>query len=151
MSNLPRYDIRIGETKRSYEFTSIGIKGKIDKMVSFQETNIENLYNLGFGDKDPITGEIDDMIVTNNGDTEKVLSTIVGIVFAFTQKFPNVWVYAEGSTPARTRLYQINIVKHFDELKRNFQLLCLLNGEWEEFRPNINYDAFVVRRKMNIL
>ena len=151
MSNLPRYDIRIGETKRSYEFTSIGIKGKIDKMVSFQETNIENLYNLGFGDKDPITGEIDDTIVTNNGDTEKVLSTIVGIVFAFTQKFPNVWVYAEGSTPARTRLYQRNIVKHFDELKRNFQLLCLLNGEWEEFRPNINYDAFVVRRKMNIL
>lgn len=66
MSNLPRYDIRIGETKRSYEFTSIGIKGKIDKMVSFQETNIENLYNLGFGDKDPITGEIDDTIVTNN-------------------------------------------------------------------------------------
>ena len=54
MSNLPRYDIRIGETKRSYEFTSIGIKGKIDKMVSFQETNVENLYNLGFGDKDPI-------------------------------------------------------------------------------------------------
>lgn len=96
MSNLPRYDIRIGETKRSYEFTSIGIKGKIDKMVSFQETNIENLYNLGFGDKDPITGEIDDTIVTNNGDTEKVLSTIVGIVFAFTQKFPNVWVYAHG-------------------------------------------------------
>ena len=151
MSNLPRYDIRIGETKRSYEFTSIGIKGKIDKMVSFQETNIENLYNLGFGDKDPITGEIDDTIVTNNGDTEKVLSTIVGIVFAFTQKFPNVRVYAEGSTPARTRLYQINIVKQFDELKRNFQLLCLLNGEWEEFCPNINYDAFVVRRKMNIL
>ena len=151
MSNLPRYDIRIGRTKRSYEFTSTGIKGSVEKMVSFQETNIENLYNLGFGDKDPITGEIDDKIVTNNGDTEMVLSTIVGIVFAFTQNFPNVWVYAEGSTPARTRLYQINILKYFDELERNFHLLCLLDGEWEEFRPNINYDAFVVKRKTNML
>ena len=120
-------------------------------MVSFQETNIENLYNLGFGDKDPITGEIDDKVVTNNGDTEMVLSTIVGIIFAFTQNFPNVWVYAEGSTPARTRLYQINIVKYFDELERNFELLCLLDGVWEEFRPNINYDAFVVKRKTNML
>ena len=149
--NLPRYDIRIGRTKRSYEFNSKGIKGSVEKMVSFQETNIENLYNLGFGDKDPITGEIDDKIVTNNGDTEMVLSTIVGIVFAFTQNFPNVWVYAEGSTPARTRLYQINILKYFDELERNFHLLCLLDGEWEEFRPNINYDAFVVKRKTNML
>ena len=149
--NLPKYDIRTGETVFIYEFTSVGTKGSIQKMIDFQYTNLKDFYNLAFGDKDPITGEIDDKVVSNNGDMEKVLATIVAAVYSFTDRFPEAWIYAEGSTPARTRLYQINIVKHFDELKRNFQLLCLLNGEWEEFRPNINYDAFVVRRKMNIL
>lgn len=44
----------------------------------FYETN---LYNLAFGDKNPLTGEIDDKIVTDNGDSEKVLATVVAAVY----------------------------------------------------------------------
>jgi hypothetical protein len=63
------------------------------------------LYNLAFGDKDHSTGEIDDKVISNNGDSEKVLATVVATVYAFTDKYPETWIYATGSTKARTRLY----------------------------------------------
>ena len=34
--NLPKYDIRTGETVFIYEFTSVGTKGSIQKMIDFQ-------------------------------------------------------------------------------------------------------------------
>jgi hypothetical protein len=145
--NLPKYDIRTGETVFIYEFTSVGTKGSIQKMIDFQYTNLKDFYNLAFGDKDPITGEIDDKVVSNNGDMEKVLATIVAAVYSFTDRFPEAWIYAEGSTPARTRLYRINTVKYLSAINEDFDLRCLLNGEWEEFNPSVDYQGFVVKRK----
>jgi len=55
------------------------------------------------------TGEIDDTVVSNNGDSEQVLATVVSAVYAFTEKQDDVWVYATGSNSTRTRLYQIGI------------------------------------------
>jgi len=49
--NLPKYDIRTGETVFIYEFTSVGAKGSIQKMIDFQYTNLKDFYNLAFGDK----------------------------------------------------------------------------------------------------
>ena len=101
------------------------------------------------GDVNPITKELDDKVVSNNGDTEKVLGSVVAAIYAFTARYPDVWVYAEGSTPARTRLYQMNIVKYFEQITADFELQCLLNQEWEDFRFNVNYEAFVIKRKRN--
>jgi hypothetical protein len=33
-----------------------------------------------------------------------VLATVMAAVVAFTEKYPNAWIYARGSTTARTRL-----------------------------------------------
>ena len=44
--NLPKYDIRTGETVFIYEFTSVGTKGSIQKMIDFQYTNLKDFYNL---------------------------------------------------------------------------------------------------------
>ena len=144
--HLPQYEIIPDESSYKFTFISEGKNGAIEKVILYEEV-IEGIFNLGFGDKDPITGAINDRSVTNNGDTEKVLSSVVSAIYAFTEKFPEAWIYAEGSTPSRTRLYQINIVKYFDLVERDFELQCLLNQEWEDFRPNINYEAFVIKRK----
>ena len=144
--NLPKYKVIPNEIGDTYTFVSEGKKGMIYKIISFQEIE-KGLYNLGFGDMNPITKELDDKVVSNNGDTEKVLSSVVSAIYAFTEKFPEAWIYAEGSTPSRTRLYQIKIVTYFDLVERYFELQCLLNQEWEDFHPNINYEAFVIKRK----
>ena len=144
---LPKYPLASSDKLMTFEFTSEGQNGLIDKLVRFQETNVKNVYNLAFGDKDQITGDIDDEVVSNNGDSEKVLATVVATVYAFTDQYPNAWVYATGSTKARTRLYRMGITKFLTEVKEDFEILGETGGDWEVFKKNIEYDGFFVRRK----
>ncbi len=106
---IEKYPLKSESSFTVYEFISEGRKGVIRKLVQFQATNQPNLYNLAFGDKDPITGQINDLAVSDNGDTEKVLATVVGALYAFFDKHPGAFVYAVGSTEARTRLYRMGI------------------------------------------
>jgi len=76
------------------------------RLFSFHFVNQDSLYNLAFGDRKQLRGEFDDRIVTDNGDSEKVLETVVAAVYTFRDRFPQAWIYATGSTAARTRLYK---------------------------------------------
>ena len=129
-------------------FLSQGPKGKIQKLIQFTLVNQHNLYNLAFGDRNPETGEIDDMVITDNGDSEKVLATVVAAIYAFCDKFPHVWIYATGSTEARTRLYRIGINKYFDIVQEDFDIFGLTQSEWERFIKGGDYQAFVIQRKI---
>lgn len=129
------------------KFTSEGPKGQISKLIKFSETALKGFYNLAFGDKNLETGDIDDTIVSNNGDSDQVLATVVSAVYAFTELKNQAWVYATGSTKSRTRLYRIGISKYFDEVKKDFIVFGMLNGEWKEFEKEVDYTAFVVKRK----
>ena len=56
---LERYELKAGRSLTTFEFLSEGRKGKILKVIQFQQMNLPNLYNLAFGDKIPDTGEVD--------------------------------------------------------------------------------------------
>lgn len=109
----PKYTLKAEQDLTVFEFVSEGSKGRIPKLIVFMETNLKDFYNLAFGDKDENTGKIDDSVVTNNNDTEKVLATVAAAVLAFTDKYPEAWVYATGSSTSRTRLYRMGINKYF--------------------------------------
>jgi hypothetical protein len=144
---LPRYELKAEKSLMVFEFVSEGPRGEIPKIIKYSETNLKDLYNLAFGDKNLDTGELDDTIVSNNGDSEKVLATVVSTVYAFCDKHPDSWIFATGSTKARTRLYRMGISKYIDEIKNDFDIYGLRENEWEKFVKEIEYDAFLVRRK----
>ena len=144
---LPKYELTTEKSLNVYEFLSEGPKGKIPKLIKFSETTLKGFFNLAFGDKNIESGEIDDKVVSNNGDSEQVLATVVSAVFAFTDLNKNSWVYATGSNKARTRLYRMGINKYLDEVEKDFWVFGMLDGEWEKFQKETNYTAFVVRRK----
>lgn len=144
---LDRYEIKSDELKTTFEFLSEGPKGKIQKVIQFSLVNEENLYNLAFGDKDLGTGEINDRAITDNGDSEKVLATVVAALYTFCDKFPNAWVYATGSTAARTRLYRMGVTKYYDIVEADFFIYGQVLSEWESFEKGKTYEAFVVHRK----
>ncbi|OFX43651.1 MAG: hypothetical protein A2046_15980 [Bacteroidetes bacterium GWA2_30_7] len=144
---LPKYPLASGDKFLTYEFISEGTKGLIFKRVQFKQTNLKNVYNLAFGDKDQTTGEIDDTVISNNGDSEKVLATVVATVYAFTDKYPDAAIYATGSTKARTRLYRMGITKYLSDVTRDFEILGERKNEWETFKKNVEYDGFLVKRK----
>ena len=145
--NLERYELKVGYGLTTFEFVSEGKKGRIIKVIQFQRMDLHNLYNLAFGDKNSDTGELNDIIVTNNGDSEKVLATVVAAVYAFTDKYPNAWVYATGSTEARTRLYRMGINKYFYFVETNFDIMGEKQNEWEWYEKGKSYGAFAVHRK----
>ncbi len=143
---LPRYELKAEKTLMVFEFNSEGPKGTIPKIVKFSETNLKDLYNLAFGDKNQESNDINDTIVSNNHDSEKVLATVVATVYAFCDKYNDAYIYATGSTKARTRLYRMGITKYFDEVKDDFEIYGLKDNEWESFKKDIDYEAFLVKR-----
>lgn len=144
---LDKYELKSGEQLEVFEFVSIGIKGKISKLIQYTPTNYKDLYNLGFGDKNIETGEIDDNVISNNGDSEKVLATVVVTLYAFIDKHKDAMVYATGTTKSRTRLYRMGINKYLDEIKQDFEIYGELETGWEEFRKDVEYEAFLVKLK----
>ena len=143
---LPKYQLKGEKSLRVFEFISEGHKGRIPKVIKYSKTNEKNVYNLAFGNKD-ITGDIDDLAVSNNRDSEKILATVVSTIYAFTDKHPERMIFATGSTKARTRLYRMGITKYIVEIKKDFEVLGFKEGNWHSFRKNVEYDAFLAIRK----
>lgn len=144
---LPKYQLKSTDTLLSYEFVSEGPKGLIQKRIQFTLINKEEVYNLAFGDKDPVSGEIDDLAISNNGDSEKILATIVGAFYTFWDKNPEAWIFATGSTPSRTRLYQTGIAKYYQYLSEEFEIYGQVEEDWQLFELGKNYLAFLAKRK----
>jgi hypothetical protein len=144
---LDRYELKAGKNLTTFEFLSEGKKGQIVKVIQFEQMNLDNLYNLAFGDKDMETGKLDDEAITDNGDSEKVLATVVSAVYAFADRYPESWIYATGSTAARTRLYRMGINKYFEIVVADFDIMGESKNEWEWYEFGKDYQAFAVRRK----
>lgn len=146
--NYPRYDYSAEDELNIFEFDSIGKKGKIKKIVQYTEMSVKGYYNLGFGDLDIETREVNDEVITNNGDGQKVLATVVSTLYAFTGKNPNAYVYATGSSESRTRLYRMGISNNLEELKKDFYVFGLkYDQEFEPFILGEDYLGFLVTRK----
>ena len=147
--NIEKYALRAESSFTVFEFTSEGSKGVIPKLIQFQATIEPNLYNLAFGDKDTETAKINDLAVSNNGDTEKVLATVVAALYAFFDNYPGAFVYATGSTKARTRLYRMSITRFYHEMIRDFYVYGQVGNDFVEFEPGKDYVAFLCQRKFD--
>lgn len=144
--HLDRYECSVNISFSEFEFISEGPKGKIKKMVRFIRM-FGNLYNLGFGDFEGSSGKINDIIITNNNDSLKVLATVGFIIHDFTSKNPNSFILIKGSTLSRTRLYRRGVSKYWDYISVEFVVYGQRDGDWELFKFNENYTAFLVHRK----
>ena len=146
--NKPKYLYKTEHQFSIFEFFSEGPKGRIAKMVEYTETATESVYNLAFGDYDEATKTINDLSVTNNGDSLKVLATVASTVYAFLDKHPNAYIVASGSTNVRTRLYRMGITNNLIEIQEDFVVYGLSEkGAWEEFEVGEDYEAFLITKK----
>ena len=143
--NLPKYSV-VASDPFIYHFYSEGPQGRIKKAVIYAPIE-DDIFNIAFGDWDEKGRRINDSNRTNNRDRDKVLATVAFTALDFTNRFANISIFAEGSTAARTRLYQIGITNNLLEINRYFEIEGFSNGEWELFRRGKNYEAFLIERK----
>ena len=147
--NLERYNYFTNDYQ-AYEFYSEGPKGRIRKLVIFTKIPETEppVFNLAFGDAHPVTGKLDDAVISNNQDRNIVLATVANTIATFCDHYGNHYIYAEGSTASRTRLYQMGIAALWNEISTDFEVYGLKQKAWQDFKPyGINYEAFLVKRK----
>lgn len=149
--DVPKYDYLTNKDALSYEFFSDGPKGRIRKIVKYSLQYLSDdvaFYNLTFGDWNEAENKIDDLIISNNNDKERILATVALTIIEFSEKYPLMPVYVQGSTLARTRAYQMAINRHFEEIELLFYIFGLIeNSGWYPFFKGRNYSAFLVLKK----
>jgi hypothetical protein len=146
---LDYYTIERKSGQLDHMFYSEGPKGRILKAVSFRRIREYpgQVFNLSFGDWDEKNKRLDDKAISNNSDRLRILSTVAMTLVDFTHNFPNSFVYAEGATTSRTRLYQMSIAAFHAEICERFHIYGVKDGILEPFEKGINYDAFMAKRK----
>jgi hypothetical protein len=149
VDDLDHYPFLTNESFLDFEFESEGPKGRIKKVVRYSPQNANGItyFNLAFGDWNEETRKIDDSAISNNKDRERILATVAATVLEFTAHFPDVMVYSKGSTPGRTRLYQMEISANWSKIEPLLLVYGFTNGEWLPYEKNINYEAFLTTRK----
>ena len=146
---LNQYEYFAEKNFLTYQFTSEGVNGSIQKIVQYSKLNIPGIgtvYNLGFGDLMD-DGNISDITNSNNGDMEKVLSTVANTVYDFLDHYPDELIFAHGSTPIRTRLYQRKLMQMLQIISTEFDVYGLGDEGWEEFTGEEAYTAFLIKKK----
>lgn len=141
----PKYEFN--RTNELYfDFISVGKKGVIHKRITFIELQY-GFFNMGLGDLNPETAEVDYYSVSDNGDRNIVLATVSGIIESFFELYPSHTIYFKGTSESRTRLYQMAINHYYDELSERFYILGELDDKMTRFKRNTNYKSFLILKK----
>lgn len=146
MKQYQAYPVTFDVKNARFRFQSIGKRGVFDKIVEFIPIS-PNMYNLALLDYNLLTNEYSDISVTDNGDMPEVIATVISIIQSFLDSNPGQRVYFEGSTAARTRLYQIAISQVFDPAESDLLIEGYKDGQWIVFEPNIRFEGFLVKKK----
>ncbi len=144
-----KYTYATNHNNLVYTFHSLGINGIILKVVVYEKIE-DGFYNLAFGDFDEETGEISDKAVSNNGDTIKVLATVIQTIRDFFVAYPESSILIRGSTTTRTRLYQKIIKDNIATITTEFQVFALKQYEddYEPFNARVEYQEFKIYKKL---
>jgi hypothetical protein len=141
----PKYEFK-RTNELHFDFISVGKKGEIHKRVTFIEFHY-GFFNMGLGDLNLETAEVDYYSVTDNGDRNTVLATVSEIIESFFELYPSHTIYFKGTSNSRTRLYQMAINHFYNELSERFHILGELDDKMTRFKRNTNYKSFLILKK----
>ncbi len=140
------YEYKKIEDLTLYEFFSIGPKGRIQQMIQLgMVQKVPLIFNLELG---PILSDnkIDTLSVTNNKDTKKILQSVTESILEFLNGRQEALVLIQGSTPARTRLFQMWIRGIHDQYREDISIEGWFRNRWYEFQKDMQFEAFLIKK-----
>ncbi len=140
--NQSFYNFTIGADALRFTFISEGPR-PVEKVVLYTDTDWPDFYILSLADLEP-DGELNYLSARNNGDLERIMATVAQTLLAFFAHYPAAQVAFAGSTPSRTRLYQIVLARELQAASDKFVISGLLNEAIVPFVTNQTCDGFVV-------
>lgn len=138
------YPFHLVEVKTTYEFESKSEIKTIQKLIEFSLFDPgTQTFNVALVDVLP-DGTVSDRVISNNSDMPKVLSTVFKAIYTFLLQNIRAKVFIGGSTPSRTRLYQMVISKFLPDIEQTFTVLGYTEDSVEYFKKNKNYASFLI-------
>lgn len=144
LMNKESYPFQLVEVRTIYEFESQSDTKTIQKLIEFLLVDSgSQIFNVALVDVLP-DGTVSDRVVSNNSDMPKVLSTVFKAIHTFLLQNTHAKVHIEGSTPSRTRLYQMAISKFLTEIEQTFTIFGYTGNSVEYFEKDKNYTSFLI-------
>ena len=104
---------------------------------------------LALGTADGLEEQINDTIISNNSDVEKVLVSVAHTALEFSVHYPEAFIHIVANTEAKMRLYQMKINKYWKEIEEIIELFGCKDGkEFIPYKPGIKCLSFVGRKKI---
>jgi hypothetical protein len=133
-------------------FLNLSYTRGIVKVVEYTYLSSLNCWNLGFGDFNEQTGDIDDLAISDNGDGRKVIATVAMTLLDFFADYPEETVIFTGSTGLRSRIYQRAVLQYATE----FSNLLIINGinqegELQPLETEATYFAFLIKLNQSVI
>lgn len=146
-------------------FTSRGIAGSTTREVRFirqKDTDEESndsfrndsfpndIFNLEIGDFHPKSQS--PAGITDNGDMNNVLSTLIIIIELYLERYPSRAIRLKGNTKEKNRLYRIALDMHVEVLKQHFEIIVEQDKRSFHQRSRDNFDniGFLIRRRPGV-
>jgi hypothetical protein len=130
----------------AFQFTSAGLAGPVTRQVRFTGQKDAGIYNLDLRDL-PVTQKDDPGRVTDQGDMNTVLATLVQIIEIYTERYPRRSIRLKGDTEEKAHLYRMTLDHHLDILCPlfiiNLEEQVSVSGDDQK----IDNIAFVLKRK----
>lgn len=112
-----------GGLSHQYWFMSIG-KNSVIKCVQLECMNLNSMFfHLSLLDYNPKNGSLCDQLVSNNGDLELVMNTVIYCIKNFFSLLPDARITFTGNSPARDRLFKMQISKLNQEVLTNLLIV----------------------------
>jgi hypothetical protein len=129
-----------------FQFISEGPRGRIAKQIQFTLLFKPRIYMLQLGDINEYGG-FDRSAISNNGDKNRILATVIQAIEVFTTRYPDRSIRIWSLSAERSRLFQIAISKNFQQLSTKFTVQTMAREGFLLFRKDIDKTDFVLNHK----
>jgi hypothetical protein len=130
----------------AFQFTSTGKAGPVTRQVRFNGQKDAGVYTLDLRDL-PVTKKDDPGRVTDQGDMNTVLATLIQIIEIYTERYPRRSVRLKGDTQEKALLYRTALDHHLDILCPLFLINLEEQVSASGGNRSIDNIAFVLKRK----
>lgn len=146
MQYMPYTELTAVPDLSLFRFVSEGRGGLITKEIRFAELPDSGMYSVHMGDIKQ-NGDFDPSAISNNGDRNRVLATVIVAIEIYTKKYPARSILIGGFNEQRARLFRIAIGVNFKRISRIFTILEGHEGRFFPFSPDTKSTVFHLRRR----
>lgn len=152
--NNKQYDTE-SEDNQIFTFISVGDR-EITKVIKYDNINVTftneigksfEIFNLGFGDLNPDTSEIEDKVVSSNGDALIVFNTVLNSIPKFITSRESAGITVRGSDDRRHKIYHRYLSNNIEKFNNDYSFYGIKEGKVEQFQMNLIYDDLVILPK----